>query len=189
MTELTTDSSHAEHHASGGNGKYLAVFVVLCLLTGASFFTYSEYWPYRDSPAVGRAFMLAVSCTKALLVILFFMHLFWEANWKYVLTIPAAFMSLFLILMLVPDIGWRRNTGFAQYSEERLQHAAQPQRVSFSGDDARAAHGALEHMPAGDEDAAHHQVGETTGDSDSGSESPSGADTPAGSQSEEDHTP
>ena len=34
------------------------------------------------------AFMMAVSCTKAMLVILFFMHVKYEANWKYVLTIP-----------------------------------------------------------------------------------------------------
>ena len=55
-------------------------------------------------PAVGRAFMMAVSCTKAMLVILFFMHVKYEANWKYVLTIPAAIMSIFLML----DAGARR---------------------------------------------------------------------------------
>ena len=42
-----------------------------------------------------------------MLVITFFMHMYWEANWKYVLTIPAAMMSVFLICMLVPDIGYR----------------------------------------------------------------------------------
>ena len=69
------------------------------------------------------AMMMAVSCAKALLVILFFMHLKWEANWKYVLTIPASLMSLFLVLMLVPDIGRRTRV----YSEERLLHAAEPE--------------------------------------------------------------
>ena len=66
---------------------------------------------------------LAVSCAKASLVILFFMHLKWEANWKYVLTIPASIMSIFLMLMLVPDIGRRTRT----YSETRWLHAAQPE--------------------------------------------------------------
>ena len=62
----------------------------------------------RDVPMhASRALMMAVSCTKAMLVIMFFMHLMWEANWKWVLTIPASFMSIFLMLMLVPDIGWR----------------------------------------------------------------------------------
>ena len=68
------------------------------------------------------AMMMAVSCAKAMLVILFFMHMKWEANWKYVLTIPASMMSIFLLLMLVPDIGRRTDN----YSEERWLHAAEP---------------------------------------------------------------
>ena len=67
--------------------------------------------------------MMAVSCTKALLVMLFFMHLLWEANWKYVLTFPAALMSVFLILMLIPDVGFRTR----KYSEKRWQQAAEPE--------------------------------------------------------------
>jgi len=64
--------------------------------------------------------MMGVSCVKAMLVILFFMHLLWEANWKYVLTIPAGMMSVFLVCMLVPDIGMR----VSRYAEERIIHAA-----------------------------------------------------------------
>src|SRR5688572_22808350 len=63
-----------EHHGEHGVGKYVKVFLALCVLTLASFFTYSEAWPFHDRPAVGWAFMMAVSCTKALLVMLFFMH-------------------------------------------------------------------------------------------------------------------
>lgn len=110
------------HQDHDGSGKYIVVFVALCALTGASFFTTSSMWPFHGTPAVGWAFMMVVSCTKAMLVILFFMHLLWEANWKYVLTVPAAMMSLFLLLMLVPDVGCRRD----HYSEERTIHAAQP---------------------------------------------------------------
>ena len=66
--------------------------------------------------------MLAVSSVKALLVILFFMHLLWEANWKYVLTIPAAMMSVFLVCMLIPDVGRR----VVRYSEERWIYATEP---------------------------------------------------------------
>lgn len=119
-----TDHAHAadhEHHAPPGVGKYLAVFLALCVLTSASFFTYSDAWPFHDTPAVGWTFMMAVSCTKALLVILFFMHLKWEANWKWVLTIPATMMSIFLLLALVPDIGLRMR----RYSEERAVRAAE----------------------------------------------------------------
>jgi len=124
-----TQSSHgiAEDSDHGSVGKYLAVFAALCVLTGASFFTYSSYWPFGKH--VAWAFMMAVSCTKAMLVIMFFMHLFWEANWKWVLTVPATFMSVFLVLMLVPDIGWRQNNGFARYSLERLRYEADPPAV------------------------------------------------------------
>jgi len=122
------DSAHAaatnDHdrgaHPPGGLAKYIYVFIALCVLTSMSFFTYSEAWPF--SKDVARAFMLAVSCTKALLVILFFMHVKYEANWKYVLTIPAGMMSIFLMLMLVPDVGMRMRHA----SEERKQYAAQP---------------------------------------------------------------
>lgn len=119
---------HGHGHASHGGGlaQYIYVFLALCVLTGASFFTYSSYWPFHDTPQVGRAFMMAVSCTKALLVILFFMHVKYEANWKYVLTIPAAFMSIFLILALVPDIGMRGRSA----SEERLQYMADPEELT-----------------------------------------------------------
>ena len=125
--DLLDIGGHEEH---GGVGKYIAVFVALCFLTSASFFTYSSYWPF--SKEVAWAFMMAVSCTKAMLVIMFFMHLFWEANWKWVLTIPASFMSIFLTLMLVPDVGMRQNNGYARYSRERWVYAADPSRVYTS---------------------------------------------------------
>ena len=76
--------------------------------------------------------MIAISCTKAMLVIMFFMHLLWEANWKWVLTIPASVMSIFLMLMLVPDIGMRINNGFSHYSFHRWLFAANPPAVDTS---------------------------------------------------------
>src|SRR5690348_14335042 len=88
--------AHDDHGLHGGIAKYIYVFIALCVLTSASFFTYSDLWPFHETPQIGRAFMMAVSCTKAALVILFFMHVKYEANWKYVLTIPAAFTSVFL---------------------------------------------------------------------------------------------
>jgi len=113
--------AHGDHeHGHGGIGKYLAVFAALCFLTTMSFFTYSEAWPWKDQPQVGWAFMMAVSCTKALLVVLFFMHVLWEAHWKYVLTIPAAMMAIFLAIMLIPDIGMRNR----MVSQERALHMA-----------------------------------------------------------------
>jgi cytochrome c oxidase subunit 4 len=117
-----------EDHAGHGIAKYLYVFAALTVLTSASFFTYSDYWPYHKTPAVGWTFMMAVSCTKALLVMLFFMHLKYEASWKYVLTIPASVMAVFLLLALIPDIKWRfvQITGGREASDERWNHAYDP---------------------------------------------------------------
>ena len=132
--DISEHDKHDEHgqnghdhnsHGHGGIGKYLLVFLALCGLTTMSFLTYSSVWPWRDQPHVGWAFMMAVSCTKALLVVLFFMHVFWEANWKYVLTIPAAMMAIFLALMLVPDVGMRTR----MVSQERALRMARTSDV------------------------------------------------------------
>jgi len=115
--DSTHDHGHHDAHGHGGLAKYIYVFIALCALTTCSFMTYSDFWHERwgDTPAVGWVFMMLVSCTKALLVMLFFMHLKSEADWKYVLTIPASIMSLFLVLALVPDVGLRMR----RYSPER----------------------------------------------------------------------
>ena len=127
MAEHPTDShDHAdgEHADHGGVGKYLFVFFFLCILTGTSVGV--AYSPVMNTPSIGWAAMMAVSCGKALLVILFFMHLKWEANWKYVLTVPASVMSIFLVLMLIPDIGRRTN----YYAQSRGLFAAPPRAAA-----------------------------------------------------------
>jgi cytochrome c oxidase subunit 4 len=111
---------HGTGDGHGGIGKYMLVFLALCVLTTMSFFTTSSLWPWKNEPHVGWAFMMAVSCTKALLVVLVFMHVLWEANWKYVLTIPAAMMAVFLAIMLIPDVGMRNR----MVSQERALHMA-----------------------------------------------------------------
>jgi cytochrome c oxidase subunit 4 len=121
-----TERTHADH----GIAQYIYVFLALCVLSSASFFTASEYWQRifgedAFSRHVAWAFMMAVSCGKAMLVVLFFMHVKYEASWKYVLTIPASIMAIFLGLALVPDIGLRR----MHYSEERNYFSAEPTPV------------------------------------------------------------
>ncbi|MEM8679137.1 MAG: cytochrome C oxidase subunit IV family protein [Planctomycetota bacterium] len=150
INEPAHGDPHDHEHAHGDTGKYIAVFAALCVLTGASFFTCSDLWPFKDTPSIGWAFMMAVSCTKAMLVILFFMHLIWEANWKYVLTIPAAMMSVFLVCMLIPDVGLRTR----RYSEERRMFAAEAP-AETAGDHGGAAHG---------DDHGHDESGGTHAD-------------------------
>ena len=96
-----------DHEPHVGVGVYLSVALALVFLTACSYWTYTPFWPFGDAIFIKRLWMFAVSCTKAMLVILFFMHLKWEANWKWVVTVPASMMSLLLILALVPDIGFR----------------------------------------------------------------------------------
>jgi cytochrome c oxidase subunit IV len=142
----------AEHeHGHGGVGKYIAVFVALCVLTAISFAVGNSPSLRHNSPGTMWAMMMAVSCAKALLVILFFMHILWEANWKYVLTIPASMMSLFLLLMLVPDIGRRTE----HYSEERWLHAPAPV-AKEKADEEDKEHDHTHAKPAADEHGAKH---------------------------------
>ncbi len=125
MTEPTSEyhDDHDDHngHEQHGVGLYIFVFVALCVLTTMSFLTYSDLWRLYVSPEVSRVFMMAVSCTKAMLVIMFFMHLKWEANWKWVLTVPASVMSVLLIVALRPDVGLRMRHA----SHTRMIHAAE----------------------------------------------------------------
>jgi cytochrome c oxidase subunit IV len=135
-----------QEHGHAGVGKYVAVFIALCVLTAISFAVGNSATLRHNSPGTMWAAMMAVSCAKAMLVILFFMHLLWEANWKYVLTIPSAMMSIFLLLMLVPDIGRRTD----RYSEERWLYAAEPKEKTED-----------EHGQASDHSNHDHDKGHT----------------------------
>jgi cytochrome c oxidase subunit 4 len=48
------------------------------------------------------------------------MHLWWEANWKWVLTVPSSLMAIILVSALIPDVGCRKD----KYSSERWNRAA-----------------------------------------------------------------
>jgi heme/copper-type cytochrome/quinol oxidase subunit 4 len=119
------DVAHGEPHAS--QTVYIIVAITLVFLTSLSYATQLPIWSaiIGDSVAVKRTWMMAVSCSKAMLVILFFMHLKWEANWKWVLTVPASLMSMLLVLALVPDVGRRFGVDYhAGPSRPRLTYAA-----------------------------------------------------------------
>ncbi|QDT00173.1 cytochrome C oxidase subunit IV family protein [Adhaeretor mobilis] len=117
----TSNSAHDDEHHGGSISTYIAVAIALVFLTACSYWTYTPFWPFGDNVAIKRLWMMAVSCTKAMLVIMFFMHLKWEANWKWVLTVPASIMSMLLVLSLIPDVGRR----FQHASHERMIYAAE----------------------------------------------------------------
>lgn len=118
MNEI--DATNQDSSENSNTRVFLFVFLMLCVLTGLSFWVANSY--LMENKVVGWAAMMLVSVAKALLVILFFMHLWWERAWKYVLTIPALFMGVLLVLLLVPDVGYR----YLTYSKERRENAPKP---------------------------------------------------------------
>lgn len=122
-----SNESHddGDHDVHNHYGLFIQVAIALVILTAASYCTTSAFWPFGESVAIKRLWMMGVSCCKASLVIAIFMHLWWETNWKWVLTIPASLMCVFLTLMLVPDIGLRIWNGYSGYSRERLIYSAE----------------------------------------------------------------
>ncbi len=95
------------------------VFLLLIALTGLSFWIANSY--LMEHRVLAWAAMIAVSIAKAMLVVMFFMHLWWERAWKYVLTIPTLIMAVLLVTLLVPDVALRTET----YSRERQMDAAE----------------------------------------------------------------
>ena len=112
-----TEAQHPGEQHKSHAGVFVVVFLMLCALTALSFWIANSH--LMDNPIVGWCSMMGVSIAKAMLVILFFMHLWWERNWKYVLTVPALIMGILLVLLLVPDVGYRTET----YSKERRSNA------------------------------------------------------------------
>lgn len=124
VTADNTPASTADHSHDHGSMARMAlkVFIALCVLTCASLLTYTPFWQEHVPMKIGRAVMLCVSVTKAFLVVAFFMHLWWESKWKYVVTFPAMLVSTLLCVSLIPDIGQRTE----QYDAARLLNAPEP---------------------------------------------------------------
>lgn len=96
---------HDAHHVN-----YLYVFVALCVFTGLS--VLFDVVDIKDAHPAGLngyvvliVLVLAVAAAKALCVMMFFMHLKFEGNWKYVLLAPTTILALGLPLALLPDVG------------------------------------------------------------------------------------
>lgn len=89
--------NHGEHHV-----RYGVIFAILCVCTGASWiFDIMEINNY----ILLIFLVLAIATAKALFVMLFFMHLKFEGNWKYVLLAPTIILAMGLPLALMPDMG------------------------------------------------------------------------------------
>lgn len=120
MSEIENHNDHTTHTPT-----FVVVFLLLCGLTAVSYWIAGSKM-MTDSVNMARGCLIAVSAAKAMLVITFFMHLWWEKRWKYVLTIPALILAVVMILLLIPDIGMRADT----YSSQRKLHAPIPNSLS-----------------------------------------------------------
>ena len=86
------------HHVN-----YFVIFIILCICTAISWVVDEQ--SFIQNKAVIAVMVLAVAVAKALFVMLFFMHLKFEGNWKYVLLAPTIILAIGLPMALLPDIG------------------------------------------------------------------------------------
>jgi len=96
LAGLMSHDTHSGHHVN-----YLMIFFVLCGCTGLSVL----FDVLSFSKPVTMVLVLSVACAKALCVMMFFMHLKFEGNWKYVLLAPTTILAIGLPIALFPDIG------------------------------------------------------------------------------------
>ena len=147
---------HSAHHVN-----YLYVFFALCGFTALS--VAFDGMGGIVSHNVVIVLVLAVAVAKALCVMMFFMHLKFEGNWKFVLLAPTTILAIGLPLALLPDIGVAYYTSTAPQQEwihEAIDH----------GDHTEAAAEHAEPDTHGDHEAAAEEGGQEAAD-DSGHES------------------
>lgn len=101
------DSAHAaggvhehEHHSHGKT--YLMVFCALCVFTLMSILADAFHIPNKN---VLRVIILTVATSKALCVMMYFMHLKFEGAWKYLLLAPTFILAFTIPFALAPDMG------------------------------------------------------------------------------------
>ena len=76
-------------------------FGILCVCTALSVI----FDVIHLNKALTIVLVLSVAVTKALCVMMFFMHLKFEGNWKFVLLAPTTILAIGLPLALFPDVG------------------------------------------------------------------------------------
>lgn len=126
---------HSAHHVN-----YLYVFAALCGFTALSV----AFDIVQLSYPVTVVLVLAVALAKALCVMMFFMHLKFEGNWKYILLAPTTILAIGLPLALLPDIGVAYYTTAApqlDWHEEMEEY-----RALHHEDDGHAEHPEAQHQ-------------------------------------------
>src|SRR5512145_956949 len=87
---------------------YYAIFLALMVGTGLTVLV-----AYYDLGYFNNVVMLAIACTKALLVVLFFMHVRWSTRLTWVVAASGFFWLLILFTLTLSDYlsrGWVAGT-------------------------------------------------------------------------------
>ncbi len=121
------DPSHAadgghehEHHSHGRT--YFLVFCALCVFTLMSIAADAFDIPNKN---VLRVIILTVATSKALCVMMYFMHLKFEGAWKYLLLAPTFILAFTIPFALTPDMGMSYYTrDVPQVYEQEAREAA-----------------------------------------------------------------
>ena len=117
----------------------MAIFFVLCVCTALSVI----FDVVHLSKPITIVLVMSVAITKALCVMMFFMHLKFEGNWKFVLLAPTTILAIGLPLALFPDVGasyytqtapqvtrWAEEVSeYQKYHAEHLKHAEDASHV------------------------------------------------------------
>ncbi|MDB4637498.1 cytochrome C oxidase subunit IV family protein [Planctomycetaceae bacterium] len=93
------DTAHDDH--SHGNVAYIVIFFALMIFTAISIVADVVHIP---SAALKTVIVMSVAVAKATCVLLFFMHIKFEGNWKYILLAPTTILAIGLPIALMPDV-------------------------------------------------------------------------------------
>lgn len=99
-----TEAHHDDAHDDRLMKIYLTIAVALAVFTAASFVVNFMVRSDILTPTVGFLLILAVAVCKAVLVGLYFMHLYFDWGKLYFMIIPAFILGVMMMFVLLPDI-------------------------------------------------------------------------------------
>ncbi|RMG40433.1 MAG: oxidase [Planctomycetota bacterium] len=146
----------ADHTVEEHQAPYGFIFGLLCVFTAVSWLADElKGFGLLTNWYVIAVIVMAVAAAKAMCVMLYFMHLKFEQNWKYVLLAPTIILAVGIPLALLPDIGLHYYV-----VADRPAVAADVVGHGEHGHDG----GADEHADGGEDNAAAGGVSERSGE-------------------------
>lgn len=123
--------THDDHGHSSHDVKYIYIFYALCVFTLLSILADGAGKIGLPHGLIIVA-VLAIASAKALSVMLYFMHLKFERNWKYVLLAPVTILAIGVPLALLPDVGFHyyvedipQVDNYSEYERRVAEHTAE----------------------------------------------------------------